>query len=404
LSTNPTKAGAAALAAGVSTLLLLSCLPNRSEAGRLDQRPAATAVPTGVLLDAPVPAQEPPGEPPQAPPAQPPQAALVPQDPATAAFDPSAYGCPADVQLVEWRFAPVAGGGRPEGVPPWSPGSTISGVRFSGDAAAGFYTETGICTGQSGYAEDITLQDSVIERSAKWHARLRKVRANVRVLRVSDLGGPEEHDYYVEPVGGGNTAIPAFVLERGYSLRSGSQRLQVAQREWEIDPGDELPGGAIIVRDDYCVDHARAPEEGGTGTRPSQAYKFFSAQRGPDELHQHWAQLQHRVELRGIRLDDTMQQRSQGALLIGDNLGTLVEDCVFQGGELLSEAVRIEPGKGPVVIRRCHFEYASGPGGRGIQVFDLARPLLIEGCTGNLEIKGPGGERLAVLADGYRQG
>lgn len=329
---------------------------------------------------------------------------------------PSVYGCPAGTALKLWQFAMVTGGGRPAGVPPWSKGARISGVHFKGIESKAWYSEIGICTGQTGFSEDIELRDSIVGPAAKWHARVKKVKGT-RVINVSDMGGPEEHDWYIEPIGGQPMTEACFLLKNGYSERCGSQRLQSAQRSEDgVTDAMYVDGGMIVVKHDKCVDHARHQSEGGTGTRCSQAYKVFSAQVGPDEAHRVNRLLKHWVLFDDIDLDDSMQKLSHGFGLIGAVAGAAITNCKARMGSLTHpttsiEAIRVESflpgsdgstGVGPLLIEGCHFEATSGPTGPGIALLDK-RPVLIMNCTGNLRIQDANGNTIGMVKDGYSQ-
>ncbi len=335
--------------------------------------------------------------------------------------DPTTYGCPPDVKLLEWTVKLVEGGGRPTApgggtyslIPDWKPGAHLTGFRLT-STQPGFYCgPTGVAG--PGLTENIRVSNAILEKLAKWHGRPHLVKGLV-VEHVSDLYGPEEHDWYIEPIGGQPVTGICFLLRNGYSYRAGSQRFQLAQRTRDgVTEAMYVDGGMVVIQDDLCVDHARHVSEGGTGTRPSQAYKFFSAQVGPAEGQEKNRLLKHYILMQRVILDDTMQKYSHGAALIGANKGTVILNSSFRGGALNGhpqeksyEAIRVESWiapepVGPLLIEDTHLEYASGENGQGIKLFDN-RPVKITGCTGNLRIyDGITGAVLGHVAQGFER-
>jgi hypothetical protein len=323
------------------------------------------------------------------------------------------YGCPEGMALANWVFKPVDGAGKPPGIPEFVAGAHLTGFRFTSNEGGDYAGPQGIASGQVGIAENVKVSNAIIDGAAKWHARPHKVKG-LTWLSVSDLNGPEEHDIYIEPIGGQPVTAACFLLKNSYSLRCGSQRLQVAQRtEDGVTEAMYVDGGMIAVKNDKCVDHARHQSEGGTGTRCSQAYKVFSAQVGPDEAHRTNRILKHWVLFDGIDLDDTMQTLSHGFALIGANNGAVIRNSKARGGRLTHattsyEAIRVEsfiPGTdgstlGPLLIENCHLEYTSGSGGPGIALLDK-RPVMIRNCTGNLRVQNSAGAIIGMVKDGF---
>jgi hypothetical protein len=334
-------------------------------------------------------------------------------------------GCPADAVLVPWTFKPVEGAGRPtkggpgapyDIIPNWKDGAHLQGFDFQGDPTNNYYASA---QGSAGDASNVRVSNAKVHKARKWHARPHKVKGLV-VEHVSDIDGPEEHDWYIEPIGGQALHDLCFALKHCRSERSGSQRLQSAQRtEDGVTEAMYIDGGMIVLHNDLCLDHARHLLEGGLGTRQSQAYKVFSAQVGPDAAHRVNRLLKHYVLWQHSELDDRMQKWSHGLGLIGAVKGAVLFKGVARMGSLVSpkptdptqtqshELLRVESfitpnPSGPLLIEAYHFEATSGENGPGIALLD-DRPVKVVGCTGNIRLQDANGNKLGMVRDGFER-
>lgn len=308
------------------------------------------------------------------------------------AADPDGYGAPSDAELDKIAFKQVSG---------WWPNDP----RPSGDA--GFFevynpagqgdTDRGLA---SGMPDDFacTFHDGRTVGLSWWafngHA------SALEFIRVSFINTRGEHDVYWKPAGSPPGAEYGCVLRRTYHENTGSQVVQVARRQWEMSPAlwSAKPGDLAAVNV-MAVNHAAHPSEGGTGTRRSHAFKWFSQQAGVQSA-QTLEQVQATATLRSVTLDDSMQSRSMGFAFVGDWLLSTIEGCEAVGGHLEQHAISIDRGKGPVLISDTFLGY---PAGRGVKIRDLSRPVKIENCGGPLLVYGPDGQVLSSVEDGYEQ-
>jgi hypothetical protein len=317
--------------------------------------------------------------------------------------DAKEFGCPAALvpTLRDWTVQLVKGGGAPPGVQ-FGDDQVMENFAYH-PRNPGDYTFAGIGNGVGTAPKNLIVRNATIRNANKWGCNSSV--NSMLIENVSVLEGVQEHDWYMNPQGrnGGEVLTPCLHFKQMYSYRAASQVLQITQRQSTlINPAfDYSEGGPILIDGWLAVDHARANAEGGNGARRSQAFKVFSAQHGA--ANEKVRKLLHRVDWRRITLDDTMQTSSAGAMLCGDNLGMYVGDCVFRGGNLEMEAVRIEPGTGKLEIKNCEFTYRSAESGEGITIHDLTRPVKIHGCSGNIRIYGPDQKPLAHIKDGYQQ-
>ena len=315
--------------------------------------------------------------------------------------DPHTFGCqlPAG-QLTRWTFAPIAGAGRPAGVAtldgqPWN-GGDIGDVpvmlrRFKfGPAALGGSTHLGVLSGVSRSNPGLTIRDAVIEGANKWGAS--EYQEAIRIKDVTFKGTFPEHDAYIRIEGGG----AGFSFENLRSINTGSQALQIAQREWEGPSMD--PGGPILVNRWYVENH-------GGGDRASQPVKSFSPQLGTQD-NQRNGQLQHTVSMRAIWVDNTGRQESTGVFFLGDALDTKILSVHAKGNQLSQDCAVIDTGSGPVEIgaEGWSLNFTSGEGGPAVLIRDLSRPVKIHpAVSGNITIRTTGGQVLAHITDGYEQ-
>lgn len=301
--------------------------------------------------------------------------------------DPATFGYQGSTSdLLDWTFKPVSGAGRPAGVAAPVTGAIVENF-YMHPLMVGDSTDRGLLSGVSDTVDDLTYTNGRVSDMKKWGAN-----GHVRGVNFTDLtftGSFPEHDIYVKLNGGGTGLYCNNIL----SIDTGSQALQVAKREWECV--DFSGGGPIVVKNWYVINH-------GGGDRESQAWKVFSAQAGTS-ANQTLVQMPHTVYMENLWLDDSSRDKCMGALYIGDTISYEVQGLHAKGGHLEQSAIQIASGTGPVILNNLELFYTSAEEGRGIKLEDLNRPVTIHPGQGNIYIKGPDGEVLAHITEGYSQ-
>ena len=308
--------------------------------------------------------------------------------------DPSSFGCQVGANtLVSWEFQPISGAGLPSPpLPPVADGAVYDGFHFWGTG----YTYLGIFSIIDGSAASgVTFQNAVVGPCNKWGGNGDFDSVSVKNVTYTDIF--PEHVAYFKP----RPPLPPkpvrpFTFTNVLSRDIGSQGLQVALRQWEHPEGFGDPIGDIIVDGWYMENH-------GGGDRESQCWKVFSAQAGTKD--DQWAvQLNTRVDMRGLWLDDSMRETDvMGALYAGDAVDFDVHSIHAKGGELAQSAVVVTDGSGPFELgdEGWSMFYDSAESGRGIKIKELSRPVKIHPGEGNLLIRGPDGETLAHITEGW---
>lgn len=273
-----------------------------------------------------------------------------------------------------------------------APGQAVVIRHFHGPAPNGAnYTGNGLGGGYSPHKDDTLVEDCLISHTKKWGMRNYSMRRNNVIRRVTFRDCQDEHAIYLNPAGYNVGEMfepfgsdPCVTIENCLFEDVHSQAIQFRQPEGKPEKtaggaDDWTPGGALIVR--HCM--ARNISQIGVGGRPSFAFSFQRS-RNP-------------VLVERVTLDNSMQERSRGALLVegyGQSydapVGTdlyqreaIIRDSSFTLGHAEQAVAKFVDMK-RVEITGCHFE---ATGGHTWLSFENCDEILVKDCTGNVEIR-----------------